>query len=459
VLVLVSATSTSPEARTRSSAARAQTATLQVIVTGNNGKVSVSGRADCTVAQTRDQGQSCLYPVSGGQDVTLMPVDAAGFVGWSVFECPGTGACTVRMDSNRTIVAAFTPTSLTVKVEGEVDGTSVEGTVTSSDGRITCSDSDESCTNDQFPAFAEVSLTAEPAAEFDKWSGACQEAGTSPTCALLLSGDDVVGAKFKDDPDDPDIIPPRQDAELRVLVEPNGAGRVTSSRSRLSEAINCSPACNAKFQQGERPTLTAEPGGSARFVEWRGGSPYCTTNPTCRYPAFRITSIRAVFAVTPPTPPPPPPPPAPPPPPPSPPPAPLLPPLPGPCERHRVGTTRADRLDGGPGGDTILGRGGNDRIRGLGGADCLNGGNGNDTLGGGKGNDVLSGGPGSDTLNGGVGKDVFNGGPGNDTIVAVDGARDTISCGAGRDVVRADRVDGVSGCERGRGASTLAVDR
>ena len=118
----------------------------------------------------------------------------------------------------------------------------------------------------------------------------------------MLSGDDVVGAKFKDDPDEPDIIPPRQQAELRVVVE--GGGKVVSSRSRLSETIDCSPNCKARFEQGERPTLTAQ---SERFVEWRGGAPYCTTNPTCRYPAFGITSIRAVWAPAPAPPPAPPP--------------------------------------------------------------------------------------------------------------------------------------------------------
>ena len=86
---------------------------------------------------------------------------------------------------------------------------------------------------------------------------------------------------------------------MRVRIEPSGAGKVTSSRSRLSESVNCDPTCDAKYEQGEQPTLTAEAAAGSRFVEWRGGSPYCTTDPTCRYPAFRITSIKAVFEVVP----------------------------------------------------------------------------------------------------------------------------------------------------------------
>jgi hypothetical protein len=434
LILLVSAVSTAGEARVGGPTAGAQTATLEVILTGNDGAVSVSGRPNCDVSDTRDNGRPCSYSVEQGADVTLRPVSATGFVGWSVLECPGTGACTVDVDSDRTVVATFTPTSLTVVVEGSdlLDangqplednlGDPIRGRVTSSDRRIDCSGS-RSCRNRQFPAFAEVSLTATPADEFERWSGACQEAGTSPTCTLLLSGDDVAGAKFTDDSDQPEIIPPRMRSQLRVAVVPNGAGTVRSSRSRLSEAIVCNPTCKARFEQGERVMLTAEENAAigSRFVEWRGGFSYCTSNRTCRrFPAFQITSIQAVFA------------------------------LPGRCERQQQGSAARDQIDGGPGGETILGRGGADRLRGLGGDDCLNGGNGNDSLKGGPGSDVLNGGPGSDSLDGGPGTDVLNGGRGRDVIGALDGELDTVSCGSGRDAARADRIDRVSGCERVR---------
>jgi RTX calcium-binding nonapeptide repeat (4 copies)/Divergent InlB B-repeat domain len=440
LLVLLLATSGALEAGIAQT-----TVTLKVIVTGNNGQVAVSAGDPCATEDTKNGADTCQYPVQQGQDVTLQPVNQAGFVGWSVFECPDTGACTVDMSSNRTVVATFTPTSLGVNLEGEVDGDGPDGSVTSNDGKINCSGAaNATCDSDQYAAFAEVVLTAAPAAEFDKWSGACQEAGTATTCTLVLSGDDVVGAKFKDDEDEPDIIPPRQRAQLKVVIEPSGAGKVTSTLSRVSERIDCSPTCDARFEQSERPTLTAEPAG--RFVQWRGASPYCTTNPVCRYPAFRTTAVQAVFQPAPPPPPttttrpttttpptttaPPPPPP------------------PRSCAQLKTGTNRADRLDGSRRGDRIRGRSGNDRIRGLDGNDCLDGGNGNDSINGGRGADVLNGGAGADTLIGGLGRDTLNGGPGPDVLSAADGARDTVSCGAGRDFVRADRLDRVSGCER-----------
>jgi hypothetical protein len=382
------------------------------------------------VSDTRDNGRPCTYQVAHGQVLTLTPVSSTGFVGWSVVECPGTGACTITVDSDRTVVATFTPTSLTVVVEGsgirdangnpilDSDGDPVPGLVTSTDGRIVCRGS-RSCRDRQFPAFGEVTLNATPTVAFERWSGACQEAGTSTTCTLLLSGNDVAGAKFRGDPDNPEIIPPRMNNRLRVQVLPAGAGTIESSRSRLSERIVCNPTCMARFEQSEKVTLTARANTAfgARFVEWRGGFGYCTS-ATCRnFPAFRISSIDAVFE------------------------------LPGRCALRREGTTRADRLDGGPGGETMFGRPGADRLNGMDGDDCLNGGLGNDTVRGGRGADTLNGGTGKDDLDGGPGRDAVNGGPGKDTIASVDGEQDTISCGNGRDTVRADRADRVSGCE------------
>jgi hypothetical protein len=96
----------------------------------------------------------------------------------------------------------------------------------------------------------------------------------------------------------------------------------------------------------------------------------------------------------------------------------------------KSGDARANVLTGTAAANVLRGLGGNDRLFGRGG---------NDTLFGGKGNDFLDGGPGLDRLVGGLG---------NDTIMARDGQRDTIDCGPGRDVVTADRLDVVRGCEK-----------
>ena len=138
----------------------------------------------------------------------------------------------------------------------------------------------------------------------------------------------------------------------------------------------------------------------------------------------------------------------------------------GRCVNLVRGTARANVLTGTRGGDRLLGFGGNDRIDGGAGEDCLVGGTGSDglrgasgadALSGGAGRDRLSGGSGNDRLNGGSGADVLAGnggvnryvaGGGNDRIDATNGRRETVVCGGGRDIVRADRLDRVRGCER-----------
>ena len=153
--------------------------------------------------------------------------------------------------------------------------------------RMTSPEADLSCSGNgncatSVPAFAEVTFKATPVAEFEKWSGACQEAGTAPTCTLVLSGDDVVGAKFKDDPDEPDIIPPRQQAELRVVVE--GGGKVVSSRSRLSESDRLQP----QLQGEVRARRAADADRAGRAVpRVAGRCPLLHDQPHLPLPRFR----------------------------------------------------------------------------------------------------------------------------------------------------------------------------
>jgi hypothetical protein len=311
MLVLVPAASTAAESR---AAGDAPTMTLQLTGTGVGSALAVDvsanavplpGTSDpCDVSNARDQGASCFYTVAQGENVMLRPVDATGFVGWSVFECEGTAPCVLNMDSDRSVVATWTPTSLAIAPAFGLTPPQEEK-ITSSDGKISCSSTGVGDCSAEFEAFALVTLTASPADAFDSWSGvttgdpgqhsACLEAGTSPTCTFFLSGNDVVGAKFKDATEDPEVIPPRQKVRLRVAIDAKSGGTVTSSRSRLSERISCGSVCSARFEQGENPTLTAQAAGGSRFIGWRGGSPYCTTNTQCRYPAFRTTSIKALF--------------------------------------------------------------------------------------------------------------------------------------------------------------------
>jgi hypothetical protein len=75
---------------------------------------------------------------------------------------------------------------------------------------------------------------------------------------------------------------------------------------------------------------------------------------------------------------------------------------------NRLGTPRADTINGGRGDDTIRGLGGDDRLIAWEGNDWVSGGNGRDRLNGRSGNDRLFGGASPDVLIGGSGHDVFD---------------------------------------------------
>ncbi|HMR33052.1 MAG TPA: M10 family metallopeptidase [Geminicoccaceae bacterium] len=81
-----------------------------------------------------------------------------------------------------------------------------------------------------------------------------------------------------------------------------------------------------------------------------------------------------------------------------------------------IGTSRADRLDGTDGADSISGLGGNDTLRGGDDDDRISGGAGKDTIHGGDGDDVLLGDAGNDLIVGGGDRDVMTGGGGADTF-------------------------------------------
>ena len=134
--------------------------------------------------------------------------------------------------------------------------------------------------------------------------------------------------------------------------------------------------------------------------------------------------------------------------------------------RRLRGTGRADRLRGTPraerirglrgadligaraGADCALGGRGRDRAFGGAGDDLVRGGAADDALRGSRGRDVVAGDAGRDRIRGGRGNDVLLGGSGGDRIRSRDGRVDVIACGPGADLLRADRADQRSGCER-----------
>jgi hypothetical protein len=120
------------------------------------------------------------------------------------------------------------------------------------------------------------------------------------------------------------------------------------------------------------------------------------------------------------------------------------------CHGELRGTRKKDRMAGTPRDDRINGLRGNDRITGGAGNDCISAGRGKDKVFGGPDNDLLLGGGGNDKVKGDFGVDLVKSGRGNDRVRVRDGVADRVICGKGRDVVLADRLDKLKGCERVR---------
>jgi hypothetical protein len=126
--------------------------------------------------------------------VTLTATPDAGhrFVAWSG-ACEGT-TCIVTMNSAKTVTATFEPIAVD-------PGTSVVTVQVNGNGTVTSNPPGLQAPGTPSFAFADdtlVTLTAVPGtgATFDGWGGACADAGTNPTCEVMVTAATNVIANF-----------------------------------------------------------------------------------------------------------------------------------------------------------------------------------------------------------------------------------------------------------------------
>jgi uncharacterized repeat protein (TIGR03803 family) len=155
--------------------------TLSVSKTGSGTVTSSPSGIDC--------GSTCSASFDAGTQVTLTASAASGstFGGWSG-ACSGTGTCTLMMNSNQSVTAAFSlgTYSLSVSAIG-----SPGGKVTSSPSGINCG----STCSANFSAGTQVTLTASPAYTwgFFGWGGACRGLAS---CTVTMSANTSASATF-----------------------------------------------------------------------------------------------------------------------------------------------------------------------------------------------------------------------------------------------------------------------
>lgn len=212
-------------------------------------------------------GCSADFDNLSGVTLTAAPDADSTFVGWSG-ACSGAGACSVLMDSAKTVTANFARATYAVSVTKLGGGT---GTVTSSVGSIACG---ATCSA-TYDVGTSVTLTAaaDANAQFAGWSGDCTGNGT---CLLAVNGPRNVTATFTR-------------RTVTLTVNRTGRGLVTSNVGGLF----CGAACTATLEAGTSVTLTPSPESSATFSGWTGTA--CTGTGACTFTITADTTVGAPF--------------------------------------------------------------------------------------------------------------------------------------------------------------------
>ena len=254
--------------------ARAVTATFQpskyrlTVTLGGEGTGKVSGGPiDCGL-----DGAACAVDVDNGATVVLSatPGTDSAFGGWGIV-CTGTGTCSFKMNSAKTLSARFDPASypLTVTVTGN-------GKVTGSG--IDCGAGTSGACVARPAAGSTVTLSAAPVgdADFAGWSGACTGTGA---CTVTMSAARSVGASFQ-----------AATRSLTIAIGGGGAGSVTGP------GVNCSGSsgttCTTAWTPGAVVSLTATPSGNSPFGGWGGA---CTGTGACTVTMDGAKTVTASF--------------------------------------------------------------------------------------------------------------------------------------------------------------------
>ena len=213
-------------------------------------------------------GSGCLS-FAAGTVVTLTPTPTAGstFAGWSG-ACSGAGSCTVTMNSNLSVTAAF---NLTATVNPTLNIT----TTGTGSGTVSASPTGTSCGSGclSFAAGTAVTLTATPntGSTFAGWSGACSGTGG---CSVTMNSNLSVTATFNLTP---------QTFTLTVGYAGTGTGGVSASPP------------GPTYASGTVVTLSASPGSGSTFAGWSGA---CSGTGSCTVTMNSNMAVTATFNLT-----------------------------------------------------------------------------------------------------------------------------------------------------------------
>jgi hypothetical protein len=246
--------------------------------------VTKTGTADDIGLVTSNQGSincgsTCSAPIPQNTVVTLTatPGPNSQFTGWSGEGCSGTGTCVVTMSAARNVTANFNSTLATLQINKVLNGSTAQGTVTSTPSGISCT---TTCTGPVSHAFSDPTVTLHAVPKtgnfiFSGWSSSdpgfdCPGLGD---CTVTMDQNRTVTATFA------------VAKNVKLSYGGTGSGTVTSGNG----AMNCNlPAdtvatgsCDTLFGQNEDVTLTANADANSIFTGWSSTGAVGTTKVTC----------------------------------------------------------------------------------------------------------------------------------------------------------------------------------
>lgn len=211
----------------------------------------VSGSSAQTVCST-------TFPTGTSVKLTPNLAGSSNVVVWQGCDTDnGLQGCTVKVDRDRPITAAFGTQSFAVTLGRTGTGT---GTITSSDGKLNCGAICES----NYIGGTTVTLTAQAASSsaFSGWSGDCAAAGTDPTVptvTVTVTKTTSCSAAFT-------VV------RRTLIVTKSGTG--TGEVNSVPAGIDCGPTCRADFTSGTMVRLLTVPAANSVFNGWSGAT--CT---------------------------------------------------------------------------------------------------------------------------------------------------------------------------------------
>jgi hypothetical protein len=240
--------------------------------------VAKSGTGSGTITSNPDGlscGSTCTHAFDKNTVVVLSSAAADGnsvFVEWTG-ACSGSGACSVTMDSAKSVTARFDKRMPEVTVSKIGDG---DGILTSSPAGISCgTDCDEKYTANTVVMLTPMAI--DRFSEFVGWTGDCS--GTA-ACTLTVDHARNAVAEFR---------------KIRKTVNVTKSGAGTGTVISNPAGISCGADCSENLLLDTVVTLTATPQSAAsEFDHWTGD---CSGSADCSVTMNDVRSVGAVFRI------------------------------------------------------------------------------------------------------------------------------------------------------------------